>query len=107
MLLERTSAARSTAVRRSRAAGGERVFVTQAIESENRRAVICFARRDGSLVWQSGVAWPDREPTHPDNPACTPSPVTDGRRVIAWFGSAGDIFLRTDRSLRCIGPPRR
>src|SRR5439155_9985792 len=68
---------------------GERVFITQAIDRENRRAVMCFDRRDGKLLWQSGVAWADKEPTHPDNPPCTPSPVTDGRRVIAWLGSAG------------------
>jgi outer membrane protein assembly factor BamB len=31
----------------------------------------------------------EKELTYPDNPPCSPSPVTDGRCVIAWFGSAG------------------
>jgi len=68
---------------------GGRVFVTQAIEPENRRTVMCFDRRDGKLLWQSRVTWTEKEETYPDNPPCTPSPVTDGKRVIAWFGSAG------------------
>src|SRR6185503_20229029 len=66
-----------------------RVFVTQAIEKEKRRTLMCFDRRDGKLLWQRGPIWTDKELTHPDNPPCTPSPVTDGQRVIAWFGSAG------------------
>ncbi len=68
---------------------GRHVFITQAVAAENRRTVMCFDRRDGKLLWQSGTVWTEPEPTHPDNPPCTPSPVTDGRRVIAWFGSAG------------------
>ena len=65
----------------------ERVFVTQAIE--NRRTLMCFDRRDGRLLWQMGPTWTEKELTHPDNPHCAASPVTDGQRVIAWFGSAG------------------
>lgn len=68
---------------------GGRIFVTQAMDAGNRRTVMCFDRRTGRLLWQSGVNRTDKEPTHDDNPSCTPSPVTDGRRVIAWFGSAG------------------
>jgi outer membrane protein assembly factor BamB len=68
---------------------GRRVFITQAISVESRRTVMCFDRRNGELHWQSGVTWRENEPSADDNPPCTPSPVTDGRRVIAWFGSAG------------------
>jgi outer membrane protein assembly factor BamB len=66
---------------------GQRVFITQAVES--RRTVMCVNRRDGNLLWQAGPTWTEKEETHPDNPPCSPSPLTDGRRVIAWFGSAG------------------
>lgn len=68
---------------------GERVFITQAINTESRRTVMCLDKRTGGLLWQSGVTWTEKEPTSDENPPCTPSPVTDGRRVIAWFGSAG------------------
>jgi outer membrane protein assembly factor BamB len=68
---------------------GDRVFVTQAVNAENRRTIMCFDRKDGKLLWQAGVTYTDREPTQRDNPYCAASPVTDGERVIASFGSAG------------------
>ncbi len=68
---------------------GDRVFVTQAMGEGKRRTVLCLDRRTGAKVWQSGVDAVVMEPTHQSNPYCSPSPVTDGERVIAWFGSAG------------------
>jgi outer membrane protein assembly factor BamB len=68
---------------------GEKVFVTQAIESEGRRELFCFDRKDGKLLWQKGTVHAAKEPTHPTNPQCSASPATDGERVVAWFGSAG------------------
>ena len=68
---------------------GSRVFLTQAIEQEHRRTLMCFNRSDGTLRWQSGVTYAEDEPTHRSNPYCAASPVTDGERVIAFFGSAG------------------
>src|SRR5262249_60213000 len=68
----------------------EQIFITQAIE--NRRTVMCLNRRTGALLWQAGPTWTGPEQAPPDNPSCTPSPVTDGRRVMAWFGSAGGLF---------------
>jgi outer membrane protein assembly factor BamB len=68
---------------------GDRVFVTQAIEKEGRRTLMCFDRRDGKLLWQQGTEWKEPEPTHGTNPYCASSPATDGERVVAWFGSAG------------------
>src|SRR5438309_2874005 len=66
---------------------GERIFITQAVEKEGRRGVICFDRRDGKLLWQSGVTNAEKEVTHSTNPYCSASPVTDGERVIASFAS--------------------
>jgi len=70
-------------------AWGDRLFITQAIEADHRRTVMCFARSDGKLLWQSGVTAAESEPTNGQNPYCSASPVTDGRRVIAYFGSPG------------------
>lgn len=67
----------------------DKVFITQAIEKEKRRTLMCFDRTNGKLLWQQGVAFREKEPTHETNPNCSPSPVTDGERLIAWFGSAG------------------
>src|SRR5258708_5113871 len=68
---------------------GNRIFLTQAIEKENRRTLMCFDRRDGKLLWQSGTTYTEKDPSHETNPQCSASPVTDGERVIASFGSAG------------------
>ena len=68
---------------------GTRVFVTQAIEKEKRRTLMCFNRTTGKLLWQVGPTVAESEQTHETNPQCSGSPVTDGERVIAWFGSGG------------------
>jgi outer membrane protein assembly factor BamB len=68
---------------------GDRVFITQGVDKEKRRTVMCFSRADGKLLWQSGVNYSDPESTHPDNPPASGTPATDGERVVACFGSAG------------------
>ncbi len=70
---------------------GDRIFLTQAVESEGRRGVMCLDRVTGKLVWQSSVVFQEKEETHEANPSCSASPVTDGKRVFAWFGSAGVV----------------
>jgi outer membrane protein assembly factor BamB len=68
---------------------GDRVFVTQVVEKEQRRTVMCFDRDDGKLLWQAGTTWTEKDGGGSANPPCAASPVTDGKRVIVWFGSAG------------------
>jgi len=88
---------------------GNRVFITQADNNETRRTVMCFDRDDGRLLWQEGVEYTEEEPSHSSNPPCSPSPVTDGERVIAWFGSAGLLCYDFEghELWRCdLGPQR-
>ena len=66
-----------------------RVFVTQAVKKDDRRTLMCLDRRDGKVLWQSGVTYTNKEATHDSNPYCAGSPVTDGKIVVACFGSAG------------------
>jgi outer membrane protein assembly factor BamB len=68
---------------------GNRVFITQSIDAENRRTVMSFDRANGKLLWQTGLTYKEDDKTHEANPLCSASPVTDGERVIAYFGSAG------------------
>ncbi len=75
---------------------GDRVFITQAVANGNRRTVMCFDRRDGRLLWQSGTVATEKDSGGSSNPPCTPSAVTDGRRVLAWFGSAGIFCFDMD-----------
>ncbi len=70
-------------------AWGRFLFVPQAIEQEQRRTLMCIDRATGQMLWQKGVTYTEKEATHSTNPYCSPSPVTDGERVIVWFGSAG------------------
>jgi outer membrane protein assembly factor BamB len=64
-----------------------KIFLTQAVGT--RRTVMCLDRKDGHTLWQAGPEWTGEDVTHQTNPYCSPSPATDGERVVAWFGSAG------------------
>ena len=66
---------------------GDRIFLTQAVGAD--RLLIALSRKDGAELWRGGAKGVEREPTHETNPYCSSSPVTDGGRVIAWFGSGG------------------
>jgi len=68
---------------------GDRIFLTQPLSESNERGLICVDRKTGQERWRSGVVYTEEESTHKTNPYCSASPVTDGQRVIAWFGSAG------------------
>src|SRR2546429_1890691 len=39
----------------------DRVFVTQAVQKENRRTLMCFDRTSGKLRWQAGVTYTENE----------------------------------------------
>jgi outer membrane protein assembly factor BamB len=64
-----------------------KIFLTQAVGT--KRTVMCLDRKDGRTLWQAGPEWTGEDVTHQTNPYCSPSPATDGERVVAWFGSAG------------------
>ena len=66
-----------------------KVFVTQAVEDEGKRLLMCFDRTSGKKLWEKGTVYAGKEVSHDTNPQCSSSPATDGQRVIAWFGSAG------------------
>jgi outer membrane protein assembly factor BamB len=70
---------------------GDRLFLTQSLDKGTRRAVRCYARADGKLLWERETPFEGKEPTHQTNPYCSASPVTDGERVIASLGSAGMV----------------
>ncbi len=68
---------------------GGKVFVTQAIDSEKFRGLMCFDRANGKLLWKKGMTYSKPERTHRTNPYCSASPATDGEHVYVSFGSAG------------------
>jgi outer membrane protein assembly factor BamB len=81
----------------------DRIFVTQ--PAGNLRTLLCLNRADGQLLWETSVTSTEKEPTHPTNPYCSASPVTDGERVIVSYASDGlfcydfagkELWRRTD-----------
>ncbi|MDB5304792.1 MAG: Serine/threonine protein kinase, partial [Phycisphaerales bacterium] len=70
---------------------GDSVFVTCASKQGAIRSVICFARSTGNQQWSADTEFAGVEPTHADNPYCASSPITDGKAVYAWLGSAGVV----------------
>lgn len=66
---------------------GEHVFVTTPDEAKNLN-LVCFDAATGAVRWTKTVAEGDKEKGR--NNMAAPSPVADGKRVIAMFGT-GDL----------------
>jgi outer membrane protein assembly factor BamB len=67
----------------------DRLLFTQPLSEAKQRSLFCVDRETGRELWRRGVTYDQPESSHKTNPYCSASPVTDGERVIAWFGSAG------------------
>jgi outer membrane protein assembly factor BamB len=86
---------------------GDKIFLTQALEKEKKRTLMCLAKTDGKLLWKQEVVFDKAEETHPTNPYCSASPTTDGERVIVCHGSAGVFcydFDGKEQWRRDLGP---
>src|SRR5688572_2826597 len=44
----------------------DRVFITQQLEKGASRALICYNRADGKVLWQRALSFAGKEPTHKD-----------------------------------------
>ncbi len=84
---------------------GDKLFLTQAIEKEGKRLLLCFDKKTGKQLWDAGTIYKEPELTHGTNPYCSASPATDGERVVVFFASAGvfcydmngkELWKRTD-----------
>ena len=64
------------------------------VRREFVRAVVCVNRRTGAVRWVREGLRGRRRPASRLNSPATPTPVIDGARVVAWFGSPG--LLCTD-----------
>jgi outer membrane protein assembly factor BamB len=62
----------------------------KAPEDIHQFVVLCYDRKTGRTLWQQTAREEvPREGHHPDNGYASASPVTDGRCVLAYFGSYG------------------
>lgn len=55
--------------------------------------VVCFDAVDGRELWRTRIDLGPERQVEPGYRAATPTPVADGRRVYAWFGSAVLVAL--------------
>jgi outer membrane protein assembly factor BamB len=70
-------------------AWGDRLFVTSASPDGTKRWVHGLDRRTGAQVWEREIQVTNPEEVHKMNTWATPTCVTDGERVIAFFGTGG------------------
>ena len=68
---------------------GNRLFLTSASSDGGKRWVQCLDRRTGKVEWEREVAVAAPEIIHKMNTFASSSCVTDGERVIAFFGAGG------------------
>ncbi|NND99830.1 MAG: PQQ-binding-like beta-propeller repeat protein [Pirellulaceae bacterium] len=81
---------------------GDKIFLTGASAKGDvvSRHVICLDRRDGKLLWDQVAARGSGEDLHKMNSWATPSCVTDGQCVVAFFGDGGLHCFESDGTPR-------
>src|SRR5262245_127618 len=67
----------------------DRIFVTA--HKPDKLFVICVDRANGKVMWEREVSKPRSQELHKNNSPASPSPVTDGRNVYAFFTDFGLI----------------
>ena len=67
----------------------DRIFLTASKNSGNQRSLLCFSKNEGNLIWERTIHYKGEESSHRMNGWCTPTPATEGNRVVAFFGPAG------------------
>lgn len=60
------------------------------------RRILALDRRTGKIAWTSASMTGQRGIIHTDNSSATPTPVTDGERIYAYFGTAGVLCVDRD-----------
>jgi outer membrane protein assembly factor BamB len=68
---------------------GDRVFLTEFDRANKEFATVCIDRRTGRISWKRTVTAEEIEKVHEVSSPAAATPVTDGERVYAYFGSYG------------------
>ncbi len=83
---------------------GPQVFVTASTEAGQKRQLLCLDARDGRIRWQREVPAARVPKTDPKSGYAPATPVTDGRRVYAFFDSPGLVAFDLDGRPRWTVP---
>jgi outer membrane protein assembly factor BamB len=85
---------------------GDRVFVTACSGRLNDRLhILAFAAADGKRLWERTVFATGPTAAHPKTCMAAPTPASDGKRVVALFGTDDLLCLDLDGNVlwvRCI-----
>ena len=75
----------------------ERVFITAESADRADRLLLCLDRADGRVRWQVAAPRPAKpEKLYWKNTYASSTPVTDGERVICFFGNSGLVAFDLD-----------
>ena len=78
---------------------GNRIFLTTATPAGDAMWMLAYDRTSGKLLWQTPVPTPYAEHVYPKNSRASATPVTDGQRVWASFGTHGLAAFDFDGTL--------
>ena len=84
---------------------GDRVFLPAADAASGQQAALCLDRRTGAVLWRADISAFSTDGQYSNS--CSPSPVTDGRTVVFFFGTGELVaFTVEGRKLweRNLGP---
>jgi outer membrane protein assembly factor BamB len=68
---------------------GDKIFLTAGDKQTRKLELLCFDRRNGKLLWRREVVAEKIEKLHEITTPATATPLVDGERVYAYFGSHG------------------
>ena len=78
-----------------------KVFVTSASEDGKIRELYCYNRKNGNLIWKGAAPVPETmERLYWKNSYASSTPVTDGERVVVFFGNSGMVCFNMDGELQ-------
>ena len=78
----------------------DRVFITSASTDGKIRDLYCFNRINGELLWKRTAPVPENiEKLYPKSSYANATPLTDGERVIVFFGNCGFLCYDMDGDL--------
>ncbi len=72
---------------------GDHVFLTATTAGGSKCHVIAIDRRTGSILWNKEVLTQETRRKEQKNSYATPTPVTDGKLVLAVFGGGGIVAV--------------
>ncbi len=78
---------------------GDRIFTNTAFDEGNRRAILCFRRSEGKLLWQADAPEAKPEQAYAKNGHASSTPATDGKLIYSYFGNHGLMAVDFDGKL--------